>query len=155
MNYQLCKEIQNRIIDRFQASYESFLDYIREEDNPNIIKFVEKYIDWYKDNDLKAFTMFSKVINQDSNYIWGNLRSFCVNYFHDDSMFSVNWYTDTRIEGKIKKVPADKDDMYSFPVVEWDDDNGRQDVNLILDAMKQYEKNEAARIQHFRDLGFM
>jgi hypothetical protein len=155
MNYQLCKEIQNRIIDRFQASYESFLDYIQEEDNPNIIKFVEKYIDWYKDNDLKTFMMFSKVINQDSNYIWDNLRSFCDNYFHDDSFFSVKWYQSEWASGGTKKVPADKEDIHLFPVVEPDDDYGRQDVNLILEAMEQYEKNEAALIQHFIDFGFM
>lgn len=157
MNYPLCKTIQNRIIDRFRASYESFLDYIREEDDPNIIKFVEKYIDWYENNDLNNFIMFEKVINQDPNYIWDNLRSFCDNYFHDDSLFSVNWYKWYQSEWAsdgTKKVPADKEDMHSFPVVEWDDDNGSQDVNLILEAMEQYEKNEKNRMQYYRDLGF-
>ena len=53
-----------------------------------------------------------------------------------------------------KKVPADKEDMHSFPVVEWDDDNGSQDVNIILEAMEQYEKNEKNLMQYYKDLGF-
>lgn len=154
MNYPLYKEIQNKIINHFEASYESFLDYLREEDNPKIIEFVEKYIDWYVKNGVMAYRMFSKVIDQDPNYIWGNLWSFCINYFNDDSLFSINWYTNKRIDGEIKKVPADKEDIHSFPVVEWDDDNGSQDVNLILDAMEQYEKNEKNLMQYYKDLGF-
>ena len=44
--------------------------------------------------------------------------------------------------------------MHSFPVVEWDDDNGSQDVNIILEAMEQYEKNEKNLMQYYKDLGF-
>lgn len=155
--YDLCKTIQTRIIDDFQASYDRFLGYILEEKNPNIIKFVKKYIDWYENNDLYNFIMFEKVINQDSNYIWDNLRSFCINYFYDDSLFSVNWYKSelsSESSDGTKKVPADKENMHSFPVVEWDDDYGRHDVNIILEAMEQYEKNEKTLMQYYKDLGF-
>jgi hypothetical protein len=152
MDYQIIKKIQQRNVDYVENSYQRFLDCIREEEDPNILKFLEKYLEWHDSGNLMAFRMFRQIIPQtDELNIWGNLMSFVGNYFKDDSFFLVKWYKNVLvcdIEDRLTHVRRfeckDKTDMKAFPVVVIPHDyadGGSQDVKVILDAMEQYEDN--------------
>ena len=121
--------IQDKIISRFDKDYNDFLSYLGQEDNPDIKEFLEKYLDWYVNKPMLLYQMFNGVIHQDDNYVWSSLISFIGNHFKDDSYFTIQWMTVN------DKPTDDKEDMFSFPVLISDQDNGTQ--------MEQYEINES------------
>ena len=140
MNKADLQSIQDKIISEFDKDYSVFLSYLERETNPDIQEFLKKYLDWYVNKPSLLYTMFNKVICQDDNYVWSSLISFIGNYFKDDSYFTIQWMTVYLIT---HKPPDDKEDMFSFPVLISDEDNGTQNVREVLNAMKQYEINES------------
>lgn len=150
MNKAVLQSIQDKIISEFDKDYNDFLSYLERETNPDIQEFLKKYLDWYVNKPLLLYKMFNKVIYQDDNYIWSSLISFVGNYFKDDSYFVILWMAvgfknyETDEDGNyIDVITDDKEDMFSFPVLISDEDNGTQNVREVLNAMEQYELNES------------
>lgn len=146
MNFTTFQNIQDEIIRKSNEDYSRFLEFLKQNKNPDINAFIEKYIDWHINFPVRNYVMFKEVIPQDTNSIFAELHSFVGNYFLDDSYFSVKWYTNEYIDGELFKEPCKKVDMFAEPSVEYDDDYGTQNPKEILDAMVQYEKNEQARM---------
>lgn len=151
------QSLQDSIISKINKDHEEFLLFVDRVEDPRIIEFLERYITWKQDprKSMMIYTMFGKVISEFDICIFANLHSFAANCFLDDSYWTVKWYknkfADKQFDGVIQ-VPCDKDNMFAFPVVEWDADNGTQDPTVILEAMDQYVKNEAARSEYFDGL---
>lgn len=143
MNKANLQSIQDEIISSFNKNYNDFLSYLERETNLDIQEFLEKYLDWHVNKPMLLYRMFQKVIYQDKNYVWSSLISFVGNYFKDDSYFIIQWMT-VDSEDFENDVPTDKkEDMFAFPVLISDQDNGTQNVRELIDAMKQYEINES------------
>ena len=95
-----------------------------------------------------------EVISQDSLSFFGNLESFIVNYFYDDSYFSIKWFRHKRNEnGDYIEVECDKNSsIWAQPKVVRDDDNGTQDPKVLLVAMKEKEEQERKQKEFFDSL---
>jgi hypothetical protein len=145
MNRVNLQTIQDKITSRFDKDYSEFLSYMERETNLDIKEFLEKYLDWYVNKPMLLYQMFNKVIYQDNNYVWSSLISFIGNYFKDDSYFTIQWMTVD------DKHTDDKEDMFSFPVLISDQDNGTQNVREVLCTMEQYELNESLYEKFYYD----
>lgn len=152
MKHQQIEGIQSRIIQRLNNDYVEFCSYLQQEDDPLILDFVNKYIEWNEKDKVMLYQMFSKVIHVDETYIWYNLLLFVNSYLSDQNSYdlTVKWYSPV---GGLKQTES-KEDMYSYPVVvpTHDDKNKNKSVNEILDAMRQFEvNNRTLKLQHSLD----
>lgn len=154
MNLTVLQDIQNNILQRKNNEYLKFLKFVEENTDPLIAEFLEKYLEWHTSGSLKNYGMFGKVIYQDSDDIFANLMSFVGNYFLDDAYFVVKWYRSELVDREVTQVSCNKDYMFAYPVVESDNDNGTQNPRVILDAMKQFEENEKAASEYWKNLGW-
>jgi hypothetical protein len=152
-------EIYSGIIKQFTEDFFKFLTQLSKiEKDPKVYKFVEKYIQWYsdKDTEMMCYRMFREVIYQGDFYFFSSLNSFIDNYLYDDSYFVVKWYR-TEMDNdnsEIIYVECDKEDMFAFPIVKADDDNGTQNPQVLLDAMTQFEINENKLKEFHEEMGF-
>lgn len=151
MNTQIIQDDIQKTIDDYYTRFQERMKEIKE---PEVIEFVEKYIEWYNNNSLYCYQMFREVINQDSLSFFGNLEGFIVNYFYDDSYFSIKWYVNKFNENReMIQVECDKDSsIFAQPKVVWgdDDDNVTQDPKVLLDAMKEKEEQERRQKEYFK-----
>ena len=152
------QQIQSSIQDIIDSQRTEFLKKYHEIEDPDILEFVNKYIEWYTDDQKThwCYDLFSYevIYYNDKTGFFGNLSSFIGNYLYDDSYFKVNWYKNELIENKlsVRRVKCNKADKGSFPFIESDHDGGTQDPKVLLEAMRDYEEFELKRLKKFERL---
>lgn len=158
--YSNIKSIQASIESKVKTNYIEFNKEIEKIEDPKVLEFVEKYIEWYidKNKQLWCYRMFCKVLPHYSDNLnfFANLNGFIINYFYDDSSFNIKWYKHARNENRqLVQVECEKDSCsVAYPVVEYDEDldNTTQNPQVILDAMYEYEEKEKQREEKRRQL---
>ncbi len=170
------EEILKNLQQSLQCDYErctEFLSDFRYSRYPNIKIFLERILAWQNDKTKKhnIYAMFRRAnIECESLGFFGSLNSFIGNCLLDDSSFTIEWvkadYIETTEEfrgiivphfeiqwlpgGDFKRKQTTKDDLEGRPEVIWaKDDNGSQNVELLLEAMDIYEEREKKRTEDF------
>jgi hypothetical protein len=139
------KKIHTKAISIVEEYHTNLQAFIAKCDDPLILKFIDTFFHLYEKNNTLLYRMFNDVVYFCDISILGTLESFLINYFLDDSYFTVNWYEHGRDDnGSLIKILSDKEDKWSFPVVEWDNDNGSQDPQILLDAMEEMVERDKA-----------
>lgn len=128
--------------------------------DPNINAFIARVLSWYFDKNKKQllWETFNKVFDLNPILFMGSFRSFIDNELLDDSAFRVEYRVYFKDEYKLvweddglKTHLSTKEDVNSFPVVIRDND-GTQDVLLLMEAMDKAEFLQEQRIKLEQEL---
>jgi hypothetical protein len=131
-----------------------------ETENPEIYSFAKRVLSWYFDKSKRQllWETFNKVIDLNPLLFMGSFRGFIENELLDDSAFRVeyrvpfkNGYDLVWEDDGLKTHLSTKEDINSFPIVIRDND-GVQDVALLMEAMDKAEFLQEQRIKFDKEL---
>lgn len=171
-------KIYERAKARLQYDFESILRRLQESKDEDVTHFVQKLLEWNTDRrsmrSQLAWEIFHKAISiEDELTFFGSLNSFVGNCLLDDSYFTIEWRkTDYLVttevfegreiqnlelqwlpNGDFKTKLTTKDDPEGKPVVIWSqDDNGKQDPKLLIEAMEIAEQRAIQRLKDMEEL---
>lgn len=134
---------------------------IEENKNSDVGNFIERVLNWYHDKNKKQllWEIFHNVFDLNPILFMETFASFFTNCLLDDSAFRVE-YRKLFVDEKNnlvwekdghKTVLSTKDDPKAEPVVFWDND-GSQNVALLMEAMDKAELIHFRRIQENEEL---
>lgn len=136
-----------------KANMQELLENHQEDD---IGKFINKVLTWYFDKNKKhmLWEIFHNVFDLSPLLFMETFCSFVVNSLLDDSAFRIEYRKlslnkDFNLiwqNGEFKTDLSSEEDLDANPIVYWDND-GSQDVNLLLKAMDHAELRRLKRIK--------
>ena len=155
-------DILNAATRQISSDYSKLWELLVEEKGTPVGDFTNRILSWHENKSKKQllWEMFHKAIEIENPVLFmGSLRSFVGNCLLDDSAFRIEWrknYVDENHDlvwesGGYKTVLSSKEDPDSSPIVLWDND-GKQNVRLLMEAMDEAELREERRQKSYDDL---
>jgi hypothetical protein len=148
---------------KLTSDREGLNSLLEEEKGTELGKFMERALLWRTEASKKQhlWELFHEVIDMSDMNFMGSFISFVSNCLLDDSFFKVEWRKPFLDEnrrlvwlpgGEFKTVLTSKDDPRAEPVIVWDNDNGTQDVSLLMEAMdhKEWEEKQRQELENKR-----
>lgn len=137
-------------LNQLNADREGLNNLLEEERGTEVGKFMERALLWRTEASKKQhlWELFHEVIDMSDMSFMGSFISFVANGLLDDSSFRVEWRKTILDENRrlFKTVLTTKDDPRAAPVILWgNDDDGTQDVSLLMEAMDHKEWEEKQR----------
>ena len=139
-------QFKKNALDKLQKDFSLFEDTIAwcKENRPNIYAFIERVLSWHPDKSkhVELWVFLNNVVDlNDLNFI-GSFRSFVANGLLDDSMWSIRWSKPNQDSNNpdVLFIESSTNDILAEPEVVWDQINGGQNVNLLMEAMDHIER---------------